>query len=254
MCNMPHPVNDDCVKLRVVGALSGETVLESVEASVDWTVRRLKLAIARREGSGALLGLLFDGTVLEDSMVLSSFLSTAIAECIHTLLLVKMPRPLEPVMRALDRRAHHVIVQAGGPCISSLHWQVHQRQLNSSEKMIMAPTFSLSFGEGELQVPFKLAIIAANDTSFRKSRGKGYVQLKRVGGLPAELADVELRVDLGQSQIAGAEDVCRHNFANACSARLPQRGEVDFVGAVDSETGFCRVSVELVIRRVVSAN
>mmetsp|Transcript_34395 Transcript_34395/g.97553 ORF Transcript_34395/g.97553 Transcript_34395/m.97553 type:complete len:265 (-) Transcript_34395:72-866(-) len=250
-CSCTLNVNkEECeLQLQIVGALSGAVVLGAVAASRDWSVRRLRAAIARQDGSGAHLNLLFDSRLLDDAEVLSSFLPPD--QLLHSLLLVRDLQPKDMPARALAKVGAdaRVVVRSEGEAVSTLHWCLDKRVLSASGAHHTSQTFQLSLGPGHGEVPFKLAIFATNG-SFKKSRGRGYVQLKCMGEVPAALADVELSASAAAVAAEGqVEDgVCRHNFALAVSAKLPRRGDIDFAAVVDEITGSFEITVELVRR------
>jgi len=221
------------LRLEIASAVSGEVLLPSATAASDWTVRRLKLSIARGVGvEASQQHLLFVGRLLSDSELVSSVLPSG-EEITHTLTLIRsLPQvAAQPCTRTLIPDPQ-VTVSSEDGLMSSVRWRVDSRILKRTDKQLTSPTFELNLGVGLERIPFKLSIFARGSMSFMKCNGWGYMQLKCLQDLPKAAADFSLtawaspssdEADRTEDAMATSECTQEHCFATSAAARLPRR-------------------------------
>jgi len=104
------------------------------------------------------------------------------------------------------------------------------------------------------EVPFKIMISpkVTNDgkggTSFKKSKGTGFVQLKCEADLSRIDASVKFRISIGSGEtLQGARGPISHNFSQRSVCHLPPGlDEWDFSTAVDRESRTFAICLEIV--------
>lgn len=246
------------LNLQIVSACSGDVLIEKVVAQTKWTVQRLKLAMARMlRCEIAEIHLLSGHRLLLDAEQLRECVPDDISvvpfytlSMVRTLLLSKDSTKSLPMTS--DSR---ITVISQGYSTSTLRWLVDGRILRKSDKHQTTPTLELNLRDGLDAVPFKLSIFASGTTSFRKSGGRGFIQMKCMGDLRGTyqaLTDISVTVNspYGDLGVNGAFfTVCTsqpHNFSTAAAARLPRQGEIDFGAFVDRETGCFEILIDVV--------
>eukprot|EP00443_Scrippsiella_acuminata_P048434 CAMPEP_0115230622 /NCGR_PEP_ID=MMETSP0270-20121206/32811_1 /TAXON_ID=71861 /ORGANISM="Scrippsiella trochoidea, Strain CCMP3099" /LENGTH=276 /DNA_ID=CAMNT_0002645221 /DNA_START=59 /DNA_END=889 /DNA_ORIENTATION=- len=243
------------LQLQINSACSGEVLLQSVAAEGTWTIRRLKLEIARDASTRAADQLLlFAGRLLADNEVLSTLLPQA-SEYPHVLMLVKsQPQVVAQPEASADSRKLSV-VSDGGP-VSCVRWLVEAHNLRRRAMTLTSPMFELSFGDDLDKVPFKLSLMASDDQSFARSQGRGFIQLKCLGGAPkgAACAGVLARVSSGLDVTVAAQEAFvdqEHCFATNAALKLPRGSSIDFGALMDRQRCMFEVAVEVVhVRKV----
>jgi len=138
--------------------------------------------------------------------------------------------------------------QSQGSGRSWIHWTVDARKLRGNDKQAVSPPFDL--GGHFSQVTFKMMLYptAINDgkggASFKKARGRGYVQLKCEAELLEAAANVSFRIHVGKQPPRGP---VQHNFLHSAVCGLPKEiEEWDFGAAVDNESMTFVVCLEII--------
>lgn len=245
------------LELRIVGALSGESLIQSLFVKPEWTVRRLRLELehlgAACAASGAHAGghrLFLEGRPLGDGEELGAALPGDV-DC-HTVQLLRLAPQAPPAERALPRtralRALRVESAEGGSA-SSVAWQVDAKFLLRKDRHVASPTFSLHLGPSGARASFKIAIYASDMGSFLKSGGRGHIQLKCAENIEAS-GPVSFCVYAGRDGEVGRASRLRgpfpHNFATNSVARAPKGEDLfDFRSAVDPASGTFEVGFDL---------
>lgn len=137
-----------------------------------------------------------------------------------------------------------------------IHWTVDARKLRGNDKQAVSPPFELSFGNQFPNVTFKMMIYPKqiNDgkggASFKKARGRGFVQLKCEAELTEALAPVNFRITIGSADKAQtSRGPVLHNFSQSAVSGLPKDiEEWDFNTVVDQESMTFVVCLEIVPR------
>jgi hypothetical protein len=142
---------------------------------------------------------------------------------------------------------------------SEIVWRVDSRKLNGHDKQAVSPSFDLWCGESPSRATFTLMMhakeITKGDsdkednldsklklarTSFKKSSGYGYLQLKCQTGIAKDIPMVvkfTLSIGDGEGQDRGPRGPVTHNFAEKAVKGLPGELELwDFKGAVDTDS------------------
>jgi len=96
-------------------------------------------------------------------------------------------------------------------------WSVPIRKFKEKDRQILSPSFFVSLGQNQ-GAEFKI-ILRASHSSFLKSEGKGYVEVKLVGQL-AGRSQVHIRVSIGGSAFLEQE----HDFSEGAVAQLRGMG------------------------------
>merc|ERR550537_1892310 len=104
--------------------------------------------------------------------------------------------------------------------VNRVHWNVDARKLRGNDKQAVSPAFELSFGPAHPSVTFKMMIYpkVVNDSkggaSFKKAKGKGYVQLKCEAELSEEVANACFRISIGSGDnVQPPRGPVHHNFS-----------------------------------------
>jgi len=135
-----------------------------------------------------------------------------------------------------------------------VYWTVDARKLRANDKQAVSPPFQLSFGDHFPNVAFKMMIYPkiVNDSkggaSFKKARGRGFVQLKCEAELFDVAAPVNFRIAIGSKETLQEPrgPVC-HNFsASAVCGLRKEEEEWDFAAVVDQESMTFVVCLEIV--------
>lgn len=126
-------------------------------------------------------------------------------------------------------------------------WTVPKKKLESKDTHpYLSHEFTLSFGLAFPAVPFKLMITpkVANDAkggaSFKKAKGRGYVELVCEATLPETAPEIQFRIGVGKEQEtskAETRGTVQHNFHQQKVGRLPKDlAEWNFDSAVHEDT------------------
>merc|ERR1712151_860111 len=62
------------------------------------------------------------------------------------------------------------------PCVSIVEWKLHEKELTKTQKRIVSPSFTLSFGNQACT--FLLMIVADCAKGFQGNQGRGELKLK----------------------------------------------------------------------------
>uniref|UniRef100_A0A7S4SJR8 Uncharacterized protein n=1 Tax=Alexandrium monilatum TaxID=311494 RepID=A0A7S4SJR8_9DINO len=135
-----------------------------------------------------------------------------------------------------------------------VHWTVDARKLRGNDKQAVSPPFELSFGNQFPSVTFKMMIYpkVMNDSkggaSFKKARGRGFVQLKCEAELSEAIANVSFRISIGSGESKQAPRGPKsHNFSCSAVCGLDKEEEEwDFQSVVDQESMTFVVCLEIV--------
>jgi len=135
-----------------------------------------------------------------------------------------------------------------------VHWVVDARKLRGNDKQAVSPPFELSFGSQFPNVTFKMMIYPkiVNDSkggaSFKKAKGRGYVQLKCEAELSEAIANVSFRISIGSGdKHEEPRGPVSHNFSSSAVCGLPKDlEEWDFASVVDQESMTFVVCLEIV--------
>jgi hypothetical protein len=139
-------------------------------------------------------------------------------------------------------------------CNTRINWTVDARKLRGNDKQAVSPPFQVLVGGQHSDVTFKAMIYpkCTNDTrggaSFKKARGRGYVQLKCESEVAEEAANVVFRISVGNgaSAMSAPRGPVAHNFLASAVCGLPREAEEwDFQSAVDQESMTFTVSIEI---------
>jgi len=162
------------------------------------------------------------------------------------LTIVRAPAPPQP--QTLTRTF------SNASCTHRIHWHVDARKLKGNDKQAVSPAFELYFGPDFPSVTFKMMIYpkVVSDTkggaSFKKAKGKGFVQLKCEAELSEAVATVAFRIGCGQGALTQAmRGAIRHNFSHSAVCGLPKdQEEWDFTTVVCPESQTFLVILEIV--------
>lgn len=135
-----------------------------------------------------------------------------------------------------------------------VNWTVDGRKLRGNEKQTVSPPFELSFGPSHPNVTFKMMIYpemineGKGGSCFRKSNGRGFVQLKCEAELPASIAKIAFRISIGSGDnMKEARGPVEHDFATSAVCGLPKESEIwDFQEVVDPASQTFVVCLEIV--------
>eukprot|EP00437_Effrenium_voratum_P019734 CAMPEP_0181454436 /NCGR_PEP_ID=MMETSP1110-20121109/30236_1 /TAXON_ID=174948 /ORGANISM="Symbiodinium sp., Strain CCMP421" /LENGTH=412 /DNA_ID=CAMNT_0023578779 /DNA_START=64 /DNA_END=1302 /DNA_ORIENTATION=+ len=139
-----------------------------------------------------------------------------------------------------------------------VHWTVDGRKLRGNEKQTVSPPFELSFGPKFPSVTFKMMIYpemvneGKGGCCFRKSKGRGYVQIKCEAELEESVAWVSFRISIGSgNKTVGPRGPRYHNFSQSAVTGLeegPSKDEHiwDFTEVLDEVSQTFVVCLEIV--------
>lgn len=131
--------------------------------------------------------------------------------------------------------------------VSRVWWSVEARKLDGNDKQAVSPTFELVARDA--RVAFKIMLFPAaaaagkGQSSFKKARGQGVVQLKcESDPLPAAV-HFFVRISVGSAPLRGP---VAHSFSRSAVCGLPAEMErFDFRAAVDRGNRMFTVCLEL---------
>jgi len=142
--------------------------------------------------------------------------------------------------------------------VNIVHWIVSASVLRSTDKQAISETFMLCAGEGHLEVPFILMLVPKasyqkkGGGSFRKAKGKGFVQLK-AQTTPPERMCLKFDVHVGSGEADKCQQPVRGPYVHDFSSKAVALGEVsasrkeedvwDFQSCVDEKEQKIIVSV-----------
>jgi len=247
------------LQVQINSACSGEVLLQSVTVAETWTVRRLKLAIARQVcAEAADQSLLFAGKLLADNEALSTLLPQAGGMPVILMLLRSQPKATTQLSAGASAARRQLIVTSNGEPVSCVRWRIEAQNLKRNDMTLTSPMFELSFGDGLEKVPFKLSLLASDGRSFARSRGQGCIQLKCIDGLPkaAACAGILAKVSSGSEAIVAAAEATvdhGHCFATNAALRLPRGESIDFGAFVDGPRSIVEIAVEIIHSRKAEA-
>eukprot|EP00927_Polykrikos_kofoidii_P068001 TRINITY_DN63414_c0_g1_i1.p1 TRINITY_DN63414_c0_g1~~TRINITY_DN63414_c0_g1_i1.p1 ORF type:complete len:578 (+),score=100.69 TRINITY_DN63414_c0_g1_i1:234-1967(+) len=167
---------------------------------------------------------------------------------------VKKEPPPPPVGDAADEplRFEGAPLSSGLACVESprgrqrVFWAVDARKLDSQDKQAVSPDFSLDLADDGPQ-PFRLVIkpTPKNDgrrgAGFKKSKGKGRVELKCEVQRESGASDLTFRVSVGRGDSKqGVRGPVSYNFADggSCCGLGKGKDEWDFRAAIDETRCF----------------
>jgi hypothetical protein len=160
--------------------------------------------------------------------------------------LVGRPQP-QSLVRSLSERSGNLTVD----------WTVDARKLTAADRVAVSAPFDLTVRGAPVTFRMMLYPRGASDgkggTSFRKSRGKGMVQLKCEGEVQDNLAGDTLafRIAIGSGQVGtprweAARGPVAHQLMQGAVCGLPRGQEVwDFQSVVDQESQTFVVRLEV---------
>jgi len=149
------------------------------------------------------------------------------------------------------------------PGAQKVCWTVDAKKLKGSDKVAVSPSFELADYPGN----FKIMLVpkAVSDrkggASFKKAKGRGYVQLKCEAALEGETAagTMTLRASVGTGNPQDEQEPPRgpvsHNFAECgvcCLSSMKQQEEWNFSKAVDEASQTFEVCLELLLPQVAA--
>lgn len=144
------------------------------------------------------------------------------------------------------------------PSVSSncfrVRWNVDARKLTGNDKRAVSPPFELFLGPKFPSVPCRILLQpkvvneGKGGACFRKSKGKGFVQLKCEQKLAESVHEVAIRISIGDgSKKQPPRGAIRHSFFSSAVCGLPKdQEEWSFTSAVDKDTGTFAVCLEIV--------
>eukprot|EP00931_Biecheleriopsis_adriatica_P056466 TRINITY_DN33457_c0_g1_i2.p1 TRINITY_DN33457_c0_g1~~TRINITY_DN33457_c0_g1_i2.p1 ORF type:complete len:363 (-),score=84.37 TRINITY_DN33457_c0_g1_i2:118-1167(-) len=135
-----------------------------------------------------------------------------------------------------------------------VHWTVDGRKLKSNDKQTVSPPFELSFGSQFPSVTFKMMIYpqavaeGKGGCCFKKSKGRGYVQLKCEAELAEAIAKVLFRISIGNGDFMKApRGPVEHDFALSAVCGLDEHEAIwDFMEVVEQDSLTFVVCLEIV--------
>lgn len=135
-----------------------------------------------------------------------------------------------------------------------VHWTVDARKLRGNDKQAISPPFELPFGDSFPCVPFKMMLFpiftkdGKTGASFKRSQGRGIVQLKCEADLSDAHAQVRLRISIGSgSKAQPPRGPVSHTFTRGSVCGLPKdQEEWDFRAVVEQESTTFIVCLEVV--------
>jgi len=199
----PHQTN-----VRVLNALTGELRC-NVAVELSWTLSRLKLEIARLEGTPASeQQLLLPAGVAGAAGAASTLdpagpaaLGDALAGS-EVVLMLRARKPGSPPASLRPGKVHISTegAQEGGAS-QIVQWGVDTREFLKGSTCEVSPTFELRTGCARGGAPraasFKLAVLPHRASSFRAAQGRGVIQLKCQSDPDPSWAPLRFRISLG---------------------------------------------------------
>merc|ERR1719198_305962 len=135
-----------------------------------------------------------------------------------------------------------------------IRWTVDARKLKSSDREAVSPIFTVSCGgEVNFKMVLKPKVMDSNKggACFKKSRNKGYVEMRCVSDLetagPLVKPTLTFRLQVGSAKRTEAfRGPVRHNFADRAMCGLPEgQDEWDFGKVVDHSNQTFGIILEL---------
>jgi len=133
-----------------------------------------------------------------------------------------------------------------------VYWTVDARKLRGNDKQAVSPPFDLKFGEQSTTFKMMIYPKVVNDgkggASFKKSGGRGFVQLKCEAELAGDPSHVNFRISIGTGdKQQGFRGPVSHNFSSSAVCGLPKdQDEWDFNSARDDASSTFVVCLEIV--------
>jgi len=114
-----------------------------------------------------------------------------------------------------------------------VRWIVDGQKLHSNDKLAVSPPFDLNLARDYSEVRFKMMICpeAQNEgkggSCFRKSGGKGFVQLKCEAELPCTISSMSFTIGVGNgSSVQETRGPAEHDFTSSAVCGLPKVQEI----------------------------
>jgi len=168
-----------------------------------------------------------------------------------------MPQNMEPAGPVADPKPRSQVMERVFSMASQrerIRWTVDARKLKSSDREAVSPTFEVSCGAPiSFKMVLKPKVMDSNKggACFKKSRNKGYVELRCVtdlesAGLPSK-PSLTFRLQVASERKSEPfRGPVRHNFADRAICGLPEgQDEWDFGKVVDRDNNTFGVVLEL---------
>lgn len=132
-----------------------------------------------------------------------------------------------------------------------INWTVSATKLRSADKNAVSPPFELSFGGPYSSTKFKLMLFpkvsseGKGGSSFRKSKGKGFIQLKCEADLHEVAGTLKFRLFVGSQQPRGP---VTHDFSHSAVKGLPKESETWDIEKSVTANGYFVVGAEIIPR------
>lgn len=114
-----------------------------------------------------------------------------------------------------------------------VRWIVDGQKLHSNDKLAVSPPFDLSLARDYSEVRFKMMICPETQNEgkggscFRKSGGRGFVQLKCEAELPCAISSMSFTIGVGNGgSIQETRGPAEHDFTSSAVCGLPKAQEI----------------------------
>jgi len=132
-----------------------------------------------------------------------------------------------------------------------IFWTVDARKLKGGDRVAVSPRFELHGAYFRIMMLPKVTSHGKGGSSFRKSKGKGLLQLKCESSMQdGDLARIKFNLVVGSSKtnLADARGPVLHNYSKSGVAGLGQDEEVwDFEKWVDPHAGTFVIGIEFLL-------
>lgn len=132
-----------------------------------------------------------------------------------------------------------------------IFWTVDARKLKGGDRVAVSPRFELHGAYFRIMMLPKVTSHGKGGSSFRKSQGKGLLQLKCESNMQdSDLARIKFNLVVGSSKtnLADARGPVLHNYSKSGVAGLGQHEEVwDFERWVDPDAGTFVIGIEILL-------
>uniref|UniRef100_A0A7S1QWT5 Ubiquitin-like domain-containing protein n=1 Tax=Alexandrium catenella TaxID=2925 RepID=A0A7S1QWT5_ALECA len=229
------------LEIHLLGGLSG-TPLCTLSARAWWSVRRLKTEVTNVEGTPVPdQCLVTDGRPLDDAETLGGVFSKEEQRAV-SLVRIASERP-EPKFGTVPKGLDIGKCDSGG---FRVQWAVDGKKLRRNERQAVSPPFELDFGNWADRLELALVLHPSHGSSFQKSKGKGFIDLKCMHKRPQAAARIRVSLSVGNGVTPHTCGPTVHDFDLAAVCHLSQRQrEIDFAGAVDPGSMALVVTVEI---------
>jgi len=130
----------------------------------------------------------------------------------------------------------------------SMYWTVSGQRIRSQETKVASPVFFIQL-PGEAPYPFQLVLYAEarspkyGSAGFRRSRGRGRIELRSTSELPRGAGRLALSLGVGDGQLREPlRQAVPHDFSEQRCWGLRR---MDFASAVDPRTGLLAVHLSV---------